>query len=336
MLSTLRLPLIALLATGCAADPARGPGIDSHVEYYDVGATVPPALDILIVLDNTTAMAPYQTGLAALPAGIEAALRQEQTSQPDTRIAVVTADGTGAFRQPAASSDAFIALGYDVHLERTTNFTGSFADALAQLIGVGAAASSTLQPLESAKQGLDAHPEFLRNGTRLGIVTIAASDDASPGAVLDYATSLKARTPDPVRVGVSGIYAAPATRLDAFHMAFPGRASVVDIATADFANALGDLLDYISVPIGDLVCFREPADVDAATDGPQYDCDLNGYYDDDSTVAVRQCQPGSTGPCFTFTIDPLCPDAGLRRFIVRGFPTAYTPTIHGQCVVTGT
>ena len=168
------------------ADPVAArcrPGVDSHVAYYDFPASIPQVLDILFVIDHTTAMAPYQTEIDGLPAGVEAALLDPTGAQADLRIAVTTVDAAGAFRQPSATTDGFLALGYDGHLARAANYTGSLADALAPLIDVGASAAITSQPLAAAKAALDAHPTFLRSTAALGIVTITASDDASTGAV---------------------------------------------------------------------------------------------------------------------------------------------------------
>ncbi len=327
----MRLALsLSLLALGCTDDPPRGgPAIDSHVESYDVVASVPYQLDLLIVLDHTTAMASYQTALGALPGAIVTFLTD---NEPDVRIALTTVDGTGAVRQPSAASDAYLALGYDVHYQRSANYAGALSDALAQLIGVGATASVTSQPLASASAALDAHPMRARAG--LGVITITATDDGSSGTIVDYATEMKARKTDPTQVALSGIYPDPATRLDSFHDQFPSRASTQDIATADFTNALELFSGLLKIPLG-YACPVEPADVDAETPGPQYDCDLNAYYDDGTSEAVRQCKADSTGPCFRFEADPICMLPGTAHFALDGFPGRWHPGVRGQCVVTG-
>lgn len=327
--------VLSLLALGCTEDPpSGGPAVDSHVETYDFAPSVPPELDLLIVLDHTTAMAPHQTALAALPAGLAAALTSEDGLQPDTRIAVTTVDGAGAFRQPSTSTDAYLALGLDVHYDRAANYTGTLTDALAQLLAVGAAAAVTSQPLASAKAALDAHPSFARSQASLGIVTITASDDASSGMILDYSNGLKARKSDPTEVAVSSIYPAASTRLDSFHAQFPNRATTQDIATADYSAPLGVIEGLLKTVLG-IPCATEPADVDAATPGAQYECDLNAYFEDDTSQAIRQCKDdNSVAPCFRFSIDVGCQD-GTKRFVVTGFPTRWVPPVRGQCVVTG-
>ena len=218
--------------------------------------------------------------------------------------------------------------------ERELAIKPQFGDALAQLLAVGAAAAVTSQPLASAKAALDAHPSFARSQASLGIVTITASDDASSGMILDYSNGLKARKSDPTEVAVSSIYPAASTRLDSFHAQFPNRATTQDIATADYSAPLGVIEGLLKTVLG-IPCATEPADVDAATPGAQYECDLNAYFEDDTSQAIRQCKDdNSVAPCFRFSIDVGCQD-GTKRFVVTGFPTRWVPPVRGQCVVTG-
>ena len=126
-----RLALVLLAA--CAEEPGGGgPHLNSTVDTYSVWPSYPPVIDVLVVLDHTTAMAPYQSGLAAFATSIVALANNEIMF--DLRVAVTTADATGALRDPAMSSDGFLALGYDVHFERQPNFTGALSDAVTQLV----------------------------------------------------------------------------------------------------------------------------------------------------------------------------------------------------------
>jgi hypothetical protein len=189
-----------------------------------------------------------------------------------------------------------------------------------------------VRPLEAAKSALDGHASFVRDNALLVIMTIAASDDASAGAAADYAAGMQARKSDPLLAYAMGFYNKPASRLDAFHAALTNRNDTTDIDSADLAAALAQLgyLYRTSLPSP---CAREPADVDAVTAGPQYDCDLSAYYEDDTVEAIRQCTEASTAGCFEFVTDALeCAD--LKRFRVRGSIGRYMPTVRGQCVVT--
>lgn len=323
---------LSLLALGCTDSPSgSGPNVNSFIDTYEIAATHPPELDLLIVLDDTTAMEPYD--VSGLTTGAEADLVSDAGTQPDVRIFLTTTSSNGTLRQPAATSDPYLAVSYDGRLRRTTNFTGTFADAFAQLIAVDTTSTAPVRPLEAAKLALDA-AAFVRPRAYLGILTIAASDDASTGAVADYVTDLKARKLDPLDVVLAGIYPDPAARLDAFHEVFPNRATTMDIATADFTSAFLLFAQLYKTVLG-YPCFVEPADVDPTTPGAQYDCDLNAYYDDGSTERVRQCATDVSGPCFELDVDPAaCMTPGTGRIYLRGFPTRYTPRVSGQCVVT--
>lgn len=328
----MRLVLIAsLLAAGCTEQPASGPSINSFVAYYDFPGASPPRLDMLIVVDNTAPMSPYQSSLAALSAIAEAMLYDPAGIFPDFRIMVTTTEANGALRQPTTTTDVFLERSIDTHYALATNFTGSLTDALAPMLAVGTSSNAPVRPLEAAKLVLDANAALLRDYSYLVILTLAASDDASPGAVGDYAASLKARKADGLVV-LSSIYDLPAPRLDAFHAQFPTRTFASDIETVDIAQALNPL--ELQRSSGHFVCFRQPADVDAQTAGPQYDCDFNAYYGDDTTEPVRPCAADSTEPCFEFAFEPQCFGDETTRFKVRGFPTRHVPAIRGQCVVT--
>lgn len=322
----MRRALFALLAA-CADEPSGGgPDVNSFVETYFIPAANPHPLDILVVVDDTTAMAPYQSGLATFAADLAAFANGEYL--PDLRIAATTTSGTGTLRDPSTTDEPYLALAYDDRYERQPNFTGSLSDAITQLVTAGAGAS-TVQPLESMK-AIDA---FVRTDIHaLAVVTIAASDDASSGTITDYASDLKASKSDPTGVYVAGIYPAGATRLSSFHGMFPNRATSADIATTNFTGTLGSITHFIRTVLG-FPCFPEPLDLAPDIAGPQYDCDLHATFDDGTEIAIRHCSV-TDGPCFEFELDPTsCGGPGLAKAEIRGFPTPYHPSIEGQCVV---
>lgn len=329
------LGALVLVAFGCSEDPPdNGPAIDSHVHYYEWPGAVPPHLDVLVVVENTAAMTPHQAALATIPAATDTALFTAGATFPDVRIAVTLADGSGTLRQPATTTDKFLALPYDVRLARSTNFTGTLTDALGELMNVGTSGTAAVQPLASVKAALDANPDFARAGF-LGIVMLTAGDDASTGATSDFATDLKTRKSDPLLVMVSGAHELPVTRLAAFYDQFPNRNVSVDLGSNDVAQAIG-WFQYGFLRTLGLACFREPADVDAATPGKQYECDLNVYYDDDTTERVVQCATGVTSLCFELVPNlQACVEPGYAEVKFRNFPSPYVPPIRGQCVVTG-
>lgn len=333
MRRVLALPFLVL---GCTDDPApSGPAVESHVDFWEIPGRYVTRIDLLLVIDHTTAMAPYQTQLAALPAVTEAALFGDDKTNPDVRVAVTTTDAAGALRA-TGTSDPYIALGLDVHYRRTTNFTGSFAAALAPMIDVGASASTAVQPLAAAQAALDANPSFLREYSFLGVVIITASDDASSDTPASYANALKARRDDPLNAFVGATYAPPAPRIDGFLAALPNRGFPMDITTDDVSTSLvfleNTVRNHLAAP-----CVVEPLDLDPERVGGQYDCAIEAVYDDDTTEILRQCPSDITAPCYEFTDDPiLCNEIpGYKTLRIKGFPTQSYPNIRGQCVVAG-
>jgi len=328
----LALPFFLL---ACSDDPGpSGPAVDSHVNFFELPGSIPRGLDVLVVVDNTTAMAPYQTQLAAIPAAAQTELVGPDGSQPDFRLAVTTTDGNGALRS-TGTSDPFIAQSFDVHFRPTTNFTGSLADTLGSMLDVGAASAAATKPLEAAKAALDANPSFLRDEAYFALVVMTVGDDASSDTVANYASGFQARHTDPADVVFAASYDPPATRLDGFAALFPNRAFVEDVTTSDLAETFLLFTQLVRTVLG-APCVTVPLDVDPDTAGDQYECDINASYADDTTEVFRQCKDGTTEPCYAFEPDPVkCPDSTTAYFRIRNFPTRYHPSIRGQCVVEG-
>jgi hypothetical protein len=336
---TIGIAIAALAsATACTEEPPRATGsyIESHVESYDSPGSIPGQVDILFVVDNTAAMAPYTSRMTSLASDLEAALTGSSGDVPNARIAVITANATGiAYRQPAGTTDPYVEVGVDAHFDPISNISGSVAAALAPMLDVGTGGTAPVAPLEAASAALDGQPAFLRPNSYLGIITIAASDDASAGTTDGYVTALKARRSDPTDVLVTGAYQRPADRLDAFHTSFPNRNSVVDIDSTDWSNVVamyGQLVRYVlGAP-----CILEPADLDPVTPGPQYDCALGAYYADNTSEVLPYCTAGGPARCWKYVPDTIsCGLEGYSSLEVEGYPGHYRPTVRGECVVEG-
>jgi hypothetical protein len=276
-------------------------------------------------------MQPYANELATIAAATEDALFADDAVQPDARIAVTTTDGSGVLRTPATASEPYLALGFDAHYNATRNFTGSLTDALGELLDVGTSATAPVRPLDAAVNALAMNPSFLREYSFFGVVIISASDDASSGAVVDYATLLTNGRYDPSNVGVSGVYPQPSARLDAFFARFGPHAWTADIGAGDLSPAIASLQNGLK-RILYLPCADEPSDVDPERDGAQYDCDFSADYADGTVESLPQCRADDTGRCFEFLEHAWC-DRGSKLFHVRGFPARHSPPIHGECVV---
>jgi hypothetical protein len=324
-------------AGACADQPERGTGsyIESHVESYDFPGSVPTDVDLLFVVDDTAAMSPYTARVKSLATSLDTALSQTGGALPNLHMAVITANAaTVSFRQPAGTSDPFIYVGVDAHFDPASNVSGPFS-ALEAMLDVGTAGTAAVAPLQAAKLALDAEPAFLRDNSYLGIITVAASDDASPSAVDAYVTALKASRSDPTMVIATGAFPQPAARLDAFHASFPNRSEVVDADSADWTDVMSIYSQLVRYTLG-VPCIIQPADLDALTPGGQYDCALGAYYSDGTSEALPQCSDGGPDRCFDVVPDPInCVGGNYGELEVRGYPGHYRPTIRGQCVVEG-
>jgi hypothetical protein len=336
---TISIAIAALAsAAACTEQPPRGTGtyIESHVESYDLPGGSPGELDVLFVVDDTAAMSPYATQVASLPAQLESVLSDPDGNLPNTRIAVITANAANAaFRQPAGTTEPYLEVGLDAHFDPISNISGSIAEALAPMLDVGTAGTDPVAPLEAVKAALDGQPAFLRPYSYVGVITIAASDDASAGPIAGYVTGLKARRADPISVVVTGAYPRPAARLDAFHNAFPNRNWVVDVDSSDWSDLVSIYAQLSRSSFGG-PCIIIPADLDPVAPGPQYDCAFGAYYADKTSEVLPPCTDGGPARCWKVVPDPFnCFDEAYATLEVEGYPGRYRPTVRGECVVEG-
>ena len=189
-----------------------------------------------------------------------------------TRRVAITTNG-GALRSREAIAEPFLStrLGFD--LTRTSTFDGPLADALRPRMNVGATNSNPSQPLAAMRSALEGNPGFLRDDAALGIVIITASDDASPGAVSEYASWLQMLKSDPHRIVVSAIHVNPSPRLDSFFTMLPDYQSVaVSLDDADVSAAFTTFESTIRAILPG-TCWIA-SDVDPYTAGSQYDCTI--------------------------------------------------------------
>ena len=333
------LPLLLSLAA-CTDDGGGGGGPtgDSHVETYEVAAFTPPTLDLLIVVEDTAAMAPHQTALAALPGQLEQVLATNYQSKGSYHIGVVTTDASagGKLRTSSSLTGAYL-FHEDVFTAPQKNYQGSLGSALGSLMPASAASSAANQPLETMKLALGNtldNAGFLRSDAFLGVLTIAATDDASTGtAVQDYAAMLKAHKADPSRVFVSGIFDPASTRLASFHALFPNRNDVSSIDAADYSVALAGFTQLFKRTLG-YACDKEPADLDPMTPGPQYDCSFVAITDA-GEMLLPECKGDYSRPCWEIVIDTMiCVDPAAKAHLSpRGFGDPFHPMVRGQCIV---
>jgi len=317
--------IVAVVLAACTDEPAAsGPQVTSHVDYHEFPAVHPPAIDMLLVIDNTSSMTPYQSQIAQLPSIVDGVVTRIYGGLPDVHVAVTTNGG--------ALSTVLDDTGH-WDGSHTRNFDGSLADALAPLVAVGTSSAGPAQPLAAMKTALEVSPDFARPYASLGVVTFSATDDGSPS--FDYVTWLKGTKSDPANIIVSGVYPQPSTVLDAFHDSFPNRSTITSIDATDYTPAFAQF-QLVRVPLG-AGCFDLPLDIDPNTSGDQYDCDVSGW--DDTTglelarlPACNGADP-ATGTCWEYIVSPNNCTLPSGELHLRGTWSFFHPTIRIQCVV---
>jgi hypothetical protein len=159
MKRTLALAVLSLFA--CTDDAPSGGGVTgtTHVESYWLPALTPAKLDLLFVIDDTTAMAPHQQPLAALPAQIEQMTNGDYGISASYHFGVVTTDAAsnGALRGSTAFGEPFV-IHDNTFSGTANNYQGSLGSALASLWPSAASSTASNQPLETMHAALANNP----------------------------------------------------------------------------------------------------------------------------------------------------------------------------------
>jgi hypothetical protein len=168
---------------------------------------VEPAIDVLVVIDNSASTTDKQAAFAASVPRLVQALDAFPTGRPSLHIGVVSTSvnigvsypgAVGCF--PAENDDGRLhnqpgVMGCPVPRDRyisdvtmpgggrSTNYTGMLSDTLSCISQLGAMGCGFEAPLESIKRALDgSRPEnagFLRPGAALAVVVLTDEDDCS-------------------------------------------------------------------------------------------------------------------------------------------------------------
>jgi hypothetical protein len=324
---------LSCVLVGCAEPAPGGPGLSSRVGVFDFPQSGRIRLDIMLVVDDSTAMAPYRDHVVADVPALADVLSSLSTGMPDVNIAVTTAVADGSLRTASAVDGGWIVDGMRDGV-RTQNYTGDLDAAIAALVDVGASGTGAVQPLEVIPQAL-ATPGFLRERAYLMVAIVTATDDASSVTVDAAVSSLKGVKDDPASVIVAGIHPQSAPRLEAFLGMFPHRATSTSIDAEDFTTAFALIAELHRNILG-LPCVQfTPLDVDPDTAGDQYECVIEERRVAEGTVLLPRCSD-SNAPCWDFVPHPFCSQAsGLALEIERG--TTGLPydgsVIHGECLI---
>lgn len=329
------LSLMGVLVA-CTEPAPGGPGVSSRVGIFEYPVGGRGRLDVLVVVDDSTTMAPYREQVVADLPELATVLGDLLTGMPDVNIAVTTTNASagGALRTTASVDGSYIIDGMRDGV-RTVNYTGELGVAIGELVDFGAGGTAPVQPLDVIPQAL-ANPGFLRDHAYLLLAIVAATDDASSVAVDAAVSSLKAMKADPTNVIVTGIYPQDAPRLDGFLTMFPNRSTFTPIDADDFTTAFAMIAQLQRTTLGVPCVEFTPLDVDPETAGDQYDCNVEDRRVAEGTQRLPRCE-GANQPCWDFVADPMnCMTGNSLSFRVdRG--TAGQPydgsVIRGECLV---
>jgi len=307
------LPLLA----ACTEEPPSAEAVTSRVSYREIPVYIGNAVDVLFVVDDSAAMAPYQNRIATLARELEQAW-----SRYNLHLGVTS---TGALHTAPSVGGSFVMHTPKTFSSAWTNYEGGLGDATAALLAVGTGGSGPATPL-AAIQTAVAAPGFLREYAPLIIITIAATDDASAVGVGDAVSALHAL--ERWAIVASGVYPRPAPRLDEFLGHFD-ESVYTSIDATDYAAAL-PTFPVLRTSLGAACVEQEPADVDPETPGPQYDCSVTAVEDGIEHVLPRCASTDE--PCWDMIPDPLaCTDSTHLRFVARG-PFVGSILIRSECV----
>jgi hypothetical protein len=245
-------------------------------------------LDLLFVVDDTSAIAPYADRVAAGLASMAAAL---QNSAVPLSVHVGFARAGSCDTNPLVGGCGISPPTPFVELQPcnvVTNASGAFVDTVACLGALGAGDCGPNQPMAAALRALDptnaAWGGFLRSDAYLDVVIIAATDDASgpPSAPttspLDIAQRLKALKPDPSQVMVTVIGPGDcatrdgqAQRLLQLVNEFGSNGLYMRLCDDPLSAAIDRIVSSSNVGLPPL-CLTNVLDADAATPGLQASC----------------------------------------------------------------
>jgi hypothetical protein len=280
-------------------------------------------LDILFVVDDTSAIAPYATALANGLVEMAAVLR----GLPDVPSLHVGFVPTSVCADAASSRGAECGLPSPIQYLRSetcrqvTNFAGTLDSAFSCLGDFGESGCAPAQPFAAIErtlsQPLPGWEGFLRPTAQLAIVVLTASEDASgPAAApdpvsrtVDFLRGLKVDPASQILVSMIGPADCTATadpgvvppRLLAFAESFGANALYYPVCADHFGPALATVVQRLDVLIKP-PCFERVRDIDPATPGLQPECvvtDTVAQPDGSSTTTLLPSCDQSSPPCWS-------------------------------------
>lgn len=314
---------VVVAATGCTTDEASGLEGTTHVEDFTIPGVGLAARDVLVVVDDTAAMASYRDRLAALPGRFDDVFGRLDDGLLDLRIAVTSNDGV--LRRTPSMIEPFLAMRTDFDLSRSTNFERTLAEELTTLLDVGTAGTGPSTLLEAGAAALENDEGgFRRAEASLAILFVSATDDASPLPVESYTTLQTASA-------MSAIIPEETPRYTFFLDLAPRVGSRYAIDAADYTPALENLRTGFRSILPGMCWF--PTDVDPDAPGGQYDCTVTALLPDRELV-LPPCKVEGDLVCWRMQPSNSCDLEGALELDVPAFWFyASSPPIHMQCVV---
>jgi hypothetical protein len=332
--------VVAALALGCGSSPVEprcGDGAcasEKTLTWREVASESDLVLDVLFVVDDTGAITGSQDVLGAAYPQIAQLFESFRGGLPSIHLGVAAAslgsppscDATASGTPPTRvgtcggiGANQFLSTG---PCGRNPDFTGSFSDALSCLSDLGTTGCTPAQPLNVAREILEASSVagsgwtgFLRPTATLLLIFVAGQDDASGPAndltdVAAFASYLRALKSDPYQILVLATapatactipFATAAPRLSAFVSDFGF--NELGACTADLAAGLDSLLSLKVEALYASRCLAGIRDTDPARPGLQADCVVDEYVsasDGFRSESLLQSCDVSAPPCWVF------------------------------------
>ena len=323
--------LALLMIAGCIdqPNPPLIPTSCSSINYYE--SNFNNQLDMLFVIDDSQAMTPYQAALEA-NAPVFINILHSLPLAPSLHLAAARAsDGSLVDPVPCGASPGATFL-IASNAWTVQNFTGDLAQVFTCMTRVGTTGGHQ-QVMASGLTALANNPGFLRTGSFLGLVIIAASDDGSPDEPASYISQFQQLEAVPNHIYAAAVAHQPSARLQSFIDAFGSLGTIVSIDQQSWADAFAVFARNIGAFIG-------PQCIDGVLIQPA-NCSFTivqniGTAQQRELLALPTCNPnGQSGACGALLPDTVyCQSSGTRYLVCwNGFdPLAARPCPDGSNV----
>jgi hypothetical protein len=293
---------LVLALVGCTQTDPIEPQVTSGAIRKQIPISVNRKLDVVFVIDNSPAMAPYLDNVRANLGRFITTLRNN--GLPELRLGVVTTSVSddGALRGTSGLAGTFVIDVVGPDGERVRNYDGELESVFARLSDVGTT-GGTAAPLHAVRRAFEnpANNNFLRENAFTAVFVISPSDDRAE-LVTDTEQFLKQLHADPTKVIVGGALG-DTPQLHAFLDRFPNRSTRASIADPDWAAKVFALVQPIARTTLGSPCIEGPLlDLEVLTPGLQPACAVWYTFPSGGEV-LRPCIDGLNGRCWEIVED---------------------------------